>query len=112
MDAQLAQSTVLIFVAYQREVIPEVVHARPGNVLVAVRNPNALSHVERVLEQTDTEEQDVVVVTVKLLTGPHSAQEQARRLSYFWERQPERRRRQVEFRIIEPDGSERVFYLA
>jgi amino acid transporter len=166
--------------AYQREVIPEVVHARPGNVLVAVRNPNALSHVERVLEQTDTEEQDVVVVTVKLLTGPHSgerdlyeeslftnyerqlftqvvalaerqgkpvelivvpsknvyytmaqiaqrldsarivagrswkmsAQEQARRLSYFWERQPERRRRQVEFRIIEPDGSERVFYLA
>jgi hypothetical protein len=41
-----------------------------------------------------------------------SAQEQARSLRYFWRRLPERPRRQVEFRIIEPDGSERVFYIA
>jgi hypothetical protein len=148
-------------------------------VLVAVLNPNALWRLERVLERTDTEKQDVVVMTVKALTGPHSgerdlyeeslftkyerqlftrvvavaerqgksvelivvpsknvyyamalaaeridsarvvaggsrkmsAQEQARRLRHFWERLPERPRRQVEFRIIEPDGSERVFYL-
>jgi hypothetical protein len=40
-----------------------------------------------------------------------SAQEQARRLSRFWEGAPEAPRRQAEFRVIEPDGSGRVFYL-
>jgi len=165
--------------AFEQELSPEVVHARPGNVLVAVSNPNTLWILERVLERTDTEEQDVVAMTVKALTGPHSgerdlyeeslfttyerqlftrvvsvaerqgkpvelivvpskniyyamaltaqrigsamivaggsrkmsAQEQARRLRHFWERSPERPRRQVEFRIIEHDGSERVFNL-
>jgi amino acid transporter len=166
--------------AFEQELSPEVVHARPGNALVAVRGPNALSHLGRVLERTDTEKQDVVVMTVKVLTGPNcgerdlyeeclftkyerqlftrvvalaerqgkpvklivvpsknvyyamaltaqqlgsavivagrsrkmSAQEQARRLSYFWKRLPERPRRRVEFRVIEPDGSERVFYIS
>src|SRR5262249_25593987 len=137
-------------------------------------------HLGRVLERTDTEKQDVVVMTVKVLTGPNcgerdlyeeclftkyerqlftrvvalaerqgkpvklivvpsknvyygmavtaqqlgsavivagrsrkmSAQEQARRLSYFWKRLPERPRRRVEFRVIESDGSERVFYVS
>src|SRR4030095_4414608 len=40
-----------------------------------------------------------------------SIQEQARRLGYFWERLPENPRRQIEFRIIEPDRSEHIFYL-
>ena len=165
--------------AFEQELSPEVVHARPGAVLVAVRNPGELWRLERALERTDTDEQDVVVMTVRALTGPHggerdlyeeslfttyerqlftrvvalaerqgkpvelivvpsknvyyamaltaqridssmivaggsrkmSAQEQARRLRHFWERLPERPRRQVEFRVIEPDGSERVFYL-
>jgi hypothetical protein len=39
-----------------------------------VRNPNALWSLERALERTDTEEQDVVVMIVKLLTGPHSGE--------------------------------------
>jgi hypothetical protein len=166
--------------AFEQELSSEVVHARPGAALVAVSDPNALWRLERVLERTDTEEQDVVVMTVKALTGPHSgerdlyeeslftkyerqlftrvvavaerqgksvelivvpsknvyyamaltaqridsamivaggsrkmnAKEQARRLRHFWERLPERPRRQVEFRVIESDGSERVFYLA
>jgi len=59
---------------YQQEVSSEVVHARPGNALVAVRNPDALWTLERVLERTDTEEQDVVVMTVLSLTGPHSGE--------------------------------------
>jgi amino acid transporter len=59
---------------YQGEINSEVVHARPGNVMVAVRNPQSLSHLERVLERTDTEEQDVVVMTVISLTGPHSGE--------------------------------------
>src|SRR5215813_3370185 len=55
---------------YQEVVSTEVVHARPGNALVAVRNLSALWTLERVLERTDTEEQDVVVMTVLSLTGP------------------------------------------
>jgi len=38
---------------------------RPGNVLVAVRNPNQLAHLERVLAKTDTDKIDIVVATVK-----------------------------------------------
>ncbi len=40
-------------------------HIRPGNVLVAVRNPNQLSHLQRVLSKTDTGKIDIVVSTVK-----------------------------------------------
>ena len=162
---------------YQREISSEVVHARPGNALVAVRNLNTLWPLQRVLEGTDTEKQDVVVMTVRSLTGPHSGerdlsrerlftkyeqrlftrvvalaekqgkpvelivvpskniyyamaltaqrldssmivagrsqhlsvQEQARQLIYFWRRLPNTRR-QIEFRIIEPDRSEHIFY--
>ncbi|HEU0179828.1 MAG TPA: APC family permease [Blastocatellia bacterium] len=162
---------------YQGEINSEVVHARPGNVLVAVRNPQSLSHLERVLERTDTEEQDVVVMTVLSLTGPHSgerdlykerlftmyeqrlftrvvavaekqgkpvelivvpsknvyhaiaqtaqrldsarivtgqswkisAQSQARQLSRFWKRLPEKPPRRIEFMIIGPGRSERIF---
>jgi HAMP domain-containing protein len=40
-------------------------HIRPGNILVAVRNPNLLTHLARVLAKTDTAKMDIVVVTVK-----------------------------------------------
>ncbi|MGD0201341.1 MAG: APC family permease [Bryobacteraceae bacterium] len=40
-------------------------HIRPGSVLVAVRNPNQLAHLERVLSKTDTSKIDIVVATVK-----------------------------------------------
>jgi hypothetical protein len=59
---------------YQGEINSAVVHARPGNALVAVRNPLSLSHLERVLERTDTDRQDVVVMTVIPLLGPHSGE--------------------------------------
>jgi amino acid transporter len=38
---------------------------RPGNVLVAVRNPNQMAHLERVLAKTDESKIDIVVATVK-----------------------------------------------
>src|SRR5262245_33307069 len=60
--------------AFEQGLSPEVVHARPGAALAAVSNPNTLWRLERVLERTDTDEQDVVVVTVKALTGPHSGE--------------------------------------
>jgi HAMP domain-containing protein len=43
---------------------------RPGNVLVAVRNPNQLRHLKKVLEKTDTAKIDIVVVTVKYTGQP------------------------------------------
>jgi len=162
---------------YQGEINSEVVHARPGNLLVAVRNAKSLSQLEIVLERTNTRERDVVVMTLLSLTGPHggesnvhrerlftgyeqqlftrvvavaekqgkpvelivvpsknayyaiaqtarrldsaqvivgrswkmSAQEQARQFRRFWKRLPERPRRRIEFVVIGPDRSERVF---
>jgi amino acid transporter len=44
----------------------ESVEARPGNVLVPVRNPNDLSHLAKVLQKTDTRRIDIVVMTVHL----------------------------------------------
>lgn len=41
------------------------VSVRPGGVLVAVRNPNQLHHLKKVLEKTDTTRMDIAVVTVK-----------------------------------------------
>lgn len=50
------------------------VGARPGNVLVAVRDYNTLSHLEHALEKTNIDEQDIVVLTTRLLTGPGSGE--------------------------------------
>ena len=46
------------------------VGARPGNVLVAVRDYHTLSHLEHVLERTNIDEQDIVVLTTRLMAGP------------------------------------------
>jgi len=50
------------------------VGARPGNVLVGVRDYNTLSHLENVLERTNTDDQDIVVLTTRLLAGPGSGE--------------------------------------
>ena len=47
----------------------ETVKIRPGNVLVAVRNPNRLEHLHQVLQKTNTEKQDVAVMSVRNLAG-------------------------------------------
>jgi amino acid transporter len=49
------------------EVTKESVHVRPGNVLVAVRNPNRMQHLERILRKTDTRKMDIVVLSVRTL---------------------------------------------
>jgi amino acid transporter/nucleotide-binding universal stress UspA family protein len=51
----------------------EIVGVRPGNVLVAVRDFNTLSHLEKTLEKTNIEEQDIVVMTTRLVAGPDGA---------------------------------------
>ncbi|MBV9613618.1 MAG: APC family permease [Acidobacteriaceae bacterium] len=40
-------------------------HARPGSVLVAVRNPANLQHLKRVLQRTDLRRNDIIVMTVR-----------------------------------------------
>ena len=54
----------------------EGVSIRPGNVLVAVRNPQRLQHLQRVLDKTDTRKLDIVVLSVRPVTqaasGEHS----------------------------------------
>src|SRR6476469_9509132 len=49
------------------EVSKEAVHVRPGNLLVAVRNPNRMQHLERILQKTDTRKMDIVVLSVRTL---------------------------------------------
>jgi amino acid transporter len=45
-------------------------HARPGCTLVPVRDYNTLTHLDRAVTETDTEKRDIVVLTIRLLTGP------------------------------------------
>lgn len=59
---------------YQADVSLETVHARPGSVLVAVRDYNTLSHLNYALERTDTEAQDIVVMTARLIRGPDAGE--------------------------------------
>jgi amino acid transporter len=47
---------------------PKSVSARPGNVLVAIRNPLQLDHLDKVLTRTDTRKIDIIVLTVKRLS--------------------------------------------
>jgi amino acid transporter/nucleotide-binding universal stress UspA family protein len=56
------------------EVNTDTANIRPGNVLVAVRNPNRLQHLERILRKTDTRKLDIVVVSVRTVThgGEHA----------------------------------------
>ncbi len=53
---------------------PKSLHARPGCVLVAVRNPTNLEHLRRTLRKTDLRRNDVVVMTV-LAQAPDSEYE-------------------------------------
>jgi len=54
---------------FRLEVLDDVsspsVNIRPDNILVAVRNPDQLEHLQRVLAKTDTRRMDIAVVTVK-----------------------------------------------
>lgn len=59
---------------YQPDVSLDTVHARPGSVLVAVRDYNTLAHLNYALERTDTETQDIVVMTARLIRGPDAGE--------------------------------------
>ena len=52
----------------------ETAKVRPGNVIVAVRNPNHLYHLKRVLEKTDQRRIDIVVLSVRQVTQAGSGE--------------------------------------
>jgi amino acid transporter/nucleotide-binding universal stress UspA family protein len=52
------------------ELADSTAHIRPGNVLIAVRNPHQLDHLKSVLDTTDTRRIDIVVVSVKFTGQP------------------------------------------
>jgi hypothetical protein len=51
-------------------VTPELVHVRPGGVLVTARDYNSLHYLKKALQDIHTDEQDVIVMTVRVLRGP------------------------------------------
>jgi amino acid transporter len=59
-----------------RDIAAETLGCRPGGVLVPVRDYNTLSQLDWVLEQPDSENRDVVVLTVRVLgSGQHGVAE-------------------------------------
>ena len=60
------------------DVTPSSVSVRPGCVLVAVRNPNRLQHLARILQKTDTRKMDIVALSVRQVnpagSGEHPLQ--------------------------------------
>jgi hypothetical protein len=53
-------------------VAPEAIGVRPGNTVCLVRDYRTLTHLSKALEITDTDEKDLVVVTVRVSKGPHA----------------------------------------
>ena len=47
---------------------------RPGNVLVAVRNPHRLDHLRKILLKTDTRKMDIVVLSIRHVTQSGSGE--------------------------------------
>jgi hypothetical protein len=56
------------------EVSHQQIRARPGNVLVACRNPFHLEHLAKVLKKTDTRRVDIVVLSVHRVTAAASGE--------------------------------------
>lgn len=54
------------------ELTAEEMEVRPGNVLVAVRDPKNLAYLREILARTDTAKQDVVVMTARVYHREHS----------------------------------------
>ncbi|HEV8483594.1 MAG TPA: APC family permease [Blastocatellia bacterium] len=59
---------------HSETVSQEALGARPGNVLVAVRDYNTLSHLEYALQRINAEEKDLVVVTTRVIAGPDAGE--------------------------------------
>lgn len=59
-------------IASDRELSAETMQVRPGNILVAVRDPRNLYYLRQVLAKTDTTKTDVVVMTARVYHREYS----------------------------------------
>ena len=59
-------------IAEDRELSGEAMEVRPGNILVAVRDPRNLYYLQKVLAKTDTTKTDIVVMTSRVYHREHS----------------------------------------
>ena len=59
-------------IAADRELSAQAMDVRPGNILVAVRDPRNLYYLRQVLAKTDTTKTDVVVMTSRVQHREHS----------------------------------------
>jgi hypothetical protein len=53
---------------HQPQVSPAAIHARPGCVLVAVRDYHNMEHLRKVLQKTNLRRHDIVVMTVRTIS--------------------------------------------
>jgi nucleotide-binding universal stress UspA family protein len=53
---------------HQADISQECIHARPGSVLVAVRDYSQMGHLQTVLQKTNLRRHDIVVMTVRTMT--------------------------------------------
>jgi hypothetical protein len=60
----------------EQTVTRELVGVRPGGILVTARDYNSLHYLKKALTDVDTDEQDVTVMTARVLQGPSAGEEQ------------------------------------
>ncbi|MBV8206762.1 MAG: APC family permease [Acidobacteria bacterium] len=71
--SRAAHENIEQFLVSEREDLDDnAISVRPGNTLVAVRDPRNLGYLQQVLHETDTTRQDVVVMTARLYHREHS----------------------------------------
>jgi hypothetical protein len=77
-NASLVHSTGHLREEFRLQTVDEVtsdsLRVRTGNIMVAVRNPHHLEHLEKVLAKTDIRRQDIVVMTVKIVNQASSGE--------------------------------------
>jgi hypothetical protein len=67
----------------EAEVGLDQLNARPGCILVPVRDYNTLAHLDYAVRETDTDARDVVVLTIRLQHGPDAGAEDIDRQDLF-----------------------------
>lgn len=60
----------------EQTVSRNLLDVRPGGVMVTARDYNSLHYLKKALEEVDTDEQDVIVMTVRVLKGPGGGEEE------------------------------------
>ena len=69
----------------KEDITAPAISVRPSNVLCLVRDYNTLDHLRFALEQVDTREKDLIVMTIRKLAGPDSGYENIHENELFTE---------------------------